>query len=196
VKKIMKKLILIIALVLMLTMSAFAGVIGVYDLTGYYSSNFDFRGFLASPEVDTPPKMCAWMEANFIHTRHTAAYTPYQQWIYKTKGDCNDMSTFFLYYFFENFSGKHVKQIYIRCNENTAHMISAYYWYWVGPFYYTSNQHHYGPFDSYADCVADWDSRNSKHSVKWYNIYDYDLNLVQSSKSPTGVPDIAPSCLE
>lgn len=181
----MKKTLLIIALVLALTTSAFAGVIGVYDLTGYNDTHADFLSFLESmPDIYN---MHLWMQDNFTQNYHAAAYTPYQQWIYKN-GDCNDMSTFVLYYLKVHFYCSY-KQVYIRCNENVAHMIA------VEPhgLWYTSNQELYASFGSIADCVADWDSRTSNYSVKWYNVYDYDLNFIQSSKSPAGVPDIAPA---
>ena len=188
----MKKIILIVALVLALTTSALAGVIGVYDLTGYSDTHANFLNFLDS--ILSPFALCDWMQANFTWKYHAAAYTPYQQWLYKTNGDCNDMSTFLLYYYSRHASTSQIKQVYIRCNENAAHMLAI--WGGYGTYWYSSNQYDYGTFGSIAACVADWDSGASNYSVKWYNIYDYDLNLIQSSKSPAGVPDIAPSCLE
>lgn len=185
----MKKLILIIVLVFVLTMSAFAWVPGVYDLTGYRDTHADFTAFLkAMPDIYN---MHLWMEDNFVWKYHVGAYSPYQQWLYRTKGDCNDMSTFVLYYLKVHFYCSY-RQVYIRCNENVAHMLA------VEPhgIWYTSNQDLYASFNSIAACVADWDNRTSKYSVKWYNVYDYDLNLIQSSKRPAGVPDIPPSSLE
>jgi len=180
VKKQMKKLILIIVLVFVLTTSAFAWVPGVYDLTGYRDTHADFIAFLKS--MPTIYHMHLWMEDNFVWKYHAGAYSPYQQWLYKTKGDCNDMSTFVLYYCKVWFYAKY-QQVYIRCNENAAHMLVVA----NNGQWYMSNQNLYGNLGSTAACVADWDNRTSKYSVKWYNVYDYDLNLIQSSKSPAGV---------
>lgn len=187
----MKKLLLIVVLVLVLTTSAFAWVPGVYDLTGYESTNQEFLDLLDS--ILSPFALCDYMQANFTWNYHAAAYIPEQQWIYEN-GDCNDMSTLMLYYYSRHATTSQTKQVYIRCNENVAHMLAI--WGGYGYYWYSSNQYDYGLFGSIAACVADWDSRTSKYSVKWYNIYDYDLNFIQSSKSPPGVPDMAPSCLE
>lgn len=185
----MKKLILIVILVLALTTSVFAWVPGVFDLTPYNDTHEDFLNFLKNmPDIYN---MHLWMEDNFIRVDHDPYYTPYQQWVYKTTGDCNDMSTFVLYYLKVHFYCKY-KQVYIKLSNGKAHMLA------VEPYgiWYTSNQGLYASFDSIAECVADYDESVSA-SVLWYNVYDYDLNFIESSKSPAGVPDVPPtSCLE
>jgi len=187
----MKKIILIVALVLALTTGAFAGIIGVYDLTGYHDRHTDFIEFLKP--FYSPFALSDWMKVNFTWKKHDPAYTPYQQWIYKN-GDCNDMSTFILYCWARHANTSYMKQIYIRCNEDAAHMIAILV---SGSVYvYFSNQYYYSGFNSYAACVKHWDDNDSRYSVKWFNVYDYDCNLIQSSKSPAGVPDIPPSSLE
>jgi hypothetical protein len=183
----MKKLILIVALVLILSTSAFATLM-VYDLTGYNATTPELSAlFWATPNVSS---LSTWMQANFDHTPHFLAFTPVQQFITKNQGDCNDMSTFVLYFWARKFGSSGVKQVFIRLNEGflLSHMLA------VGSSgtWYTSNQYYYSGFGSIAACVADWDRINTSYSVNWYNVYDYDLNFISSSKSPAGVADGAP----
>jgi len=181
----MKKLILIVALVLILSTSAFATLM-VYDLTGYYDTTPELSTLFYN--TSSVYNLSIWMQANFTWKYHFSAFTPVQQFINKNLGDCNDMSTFVLYFWARKFGSSGVKQVYIRCNENVSHMIA------VGSSgtWYTSNQYYYSSYSSIGACVQAWDNSDSRYTVNWFNVYDYDLNLISSSKSPAGVPDIAP----
>ena len=165
----MKKILVILILILL------TGC-GIYDLTNFILPNDEeFTTIVVS--LDTPQKICKFMEENFEHKLTWTAYSPYQMWLLNTKaGDCNDYATFAI--FVAHYHGYEVYQIKIHANYEslvwTYHMLGVFVE--DGKYNYSSNWEYYPiQVDTFEEIVNHYIK-----DIKLYGffVYDYDYNLV------------------
>jgi len=161
----MKRILLIIMVCLLLSGC------GIYDLDNFVTPN-DTEFIAVIDSLDTPEKICQYMQDNFIYKYHSI-YDPDPYTLWQTKkGDCNDMATFGTWV--ANYHGYTTYQIQIFFNDT---LISHYIGVFVEDGKYTSSSN-YGYYkwrcESFKEIVA-------VHSNCWkkYKVYDYNNNIIE-----------------
>lgn len=175
----MKRILILVILIAFLT-----GCSTIYDLTNFIVP--DDEEFIAVIEsLDTPKKICAYMDENFEWEFRVLAYSPYQMWLENVKkiiksvlfkvGDCNDMSCFAA--FAANYHGYTIYQIRVEFKETlVGHFLCVFVE--EGKYTYSSNTNYYPIFvDSFEDIVLHYFERATKE-LRSYKVYDYNMNLV------------------
>jgi hypothetical protein len=109
---------------------------------------------------------------------HVLAYSPYAMWLANKAGDCNDYATFAI--FVANYHGYETYQILLYYyNEESSHMLGVFvegkYTYSSGWFYYNLQA------DNFKE-IVDYDCWLTGRKLKYYKVYDYDMNLIDSGK--------------
>lgn len=146
---------------------------GLFNLTDWVMP--DDKEFIAIIEtLNTPKKVCKYMEDNFEWKLHWSSYSPYQMWLANVKfkaGDCNDMSCFAV--FVAHWHGYEVYQIYIVDTSFYSHLLGVFVE--NGGYTSSSNTEYYSwVCESFEDVVNI--HRNNYIS---YKVYDYENNLIE-----------------
>lgn len=171
----MKKIFLIMSLIVCLAM---AGCSLIYNLTNFTIPND--TEFLATIEsLNTPQKICKYMEDNFEWEFHTFSYSPYQMWLanVKTKaGDCNDYSCFAI--FVANYHGYETYQIRLTYfNEKYGHMLAVYVE--NNRYNYSSNMY-YCPIQVFSfEQIIYQHCLTVNKKLKKYRIYNYNMEVIE-----------------
>ena len=161
------KIILIILVLVLLTGC------GIYDLTNFVLPNDEeFTSIILG--LDTPQKICNYMEENFEYKLAWTAYSPYQMWILNTKaGDCNDYSTFAI--FVSNYHGYEVYQILIYYDNGTSHMLGVFV---EGKFTYSDVWvYHPVQVDTFRE-IVEHHCYISDRKFKSFKVYDYNMGII------------------
>jgi hypothetical protein len=175
----MKKIILIVALVLALTMSAFAN--DYYNLSNWTPPHDTaFYGFVNS--MASPVNLASWIASNCIYQiNYAGVLSPYEFWKNKI-GDCSEAAALSSYVGHQG--GRVTYQVYILYTDGKAHRIcihriDTYYGYLS--FYGAGACAFYGFYNnfSFKKCVEDWDSK-TPHTVKSYKVYDWYGNVIET----------------
>lgn len=149
---------------------------GLYNLSNFTLPN-DLEFLAVVNELDTPEKICSYMEENFTYEYHSLyAFDPYILWKIK-KGDCNDFATFGT--FIANHHGYEVYQVFIYFKKTlVSHIIAVYVE--NGKYNYSSNTQ-YLPinFSTFKEVVEHYDKFDYTYEVKNYKVYDYEMNLIE-----------------
>lgn len=167
----MKKIILLSIILIFLT-----GCSGLYNLSNFILPN-DSKFLDLIEDLDTPKKICKYMEDNFSQKLNIFnPLTPYQLFLIK-KGDCDDFSNFAV--FFANWHGYETWQIKIyHKNSIIKHFIAVYkedgkYNFSEGQCYIFREATNFEEIVKYDCCLQnkDWSK---------YIIYDYDMNIIET----------------
>jgi hypothetical protein len=168
----MKKIFILILLTIFLTGC------GIFNLSNFVMPD-DLEFLEVIKELDTPEKICAYMEENFIYEAHLFyAPDPYTLWKNK-KGDCNDFSMFGI--FVANFYGYETYQIIMSFKGIILeHYIGVYKE--NGKYNYSDLQD-YIPInvDTFKEIVL-YCADTFKYELKNYKVFDYDNNLIEKGK--------------
>ena len=138
--------------------------------------NLEFLAVVES--LDTPEKIGNYMKENFTYKRHYFyAPSPYMLWKLR-EGDCNDFTTFGI--FVANYHGYITYQINIWLERiKDTHYLGVYIE--NNKYTYSSNMAYYPIYvDTFEEVVRDWEGNQSKYQVKSYEVYDYDLNIIET----------------
>lgn len=131
--------------------------------------------------LDIPQKIGEYMRVNFDYEFHSF-YKPDPYFLWKTqKGDCNDFSTFAV--FVANYHGYETYQIRIEFNKTVVgHYLAVYV---DGDEYtYSSNMFYYSVyFLEFEDIVENYMSKFPEKNVRYYKVYDYEMNLIEEGKN-------------
>ena len=168
----MKKL-----LILFILLTIFLSGCGLYNLNNFVLP--DDAEFLALiQELDTPLKICQYMEDNFESEIHLSYdLTPYQLFITQ-KGDCKDMSDFAK--FIANYHGYETYQILISYKDITDnHIITVYKE--NNKYNFSDNQYYCFANSSNFRLLVDIDSIITTSDWLSYEVYDYNMNLIEQS---------------
>ncbi|MCK4448731.1 MAG: hypothetical protein KAW56_16820 [Candidatus Marinimicrobia bacterium] len=153
----------------------------VYNLTNFTIP--DDENFIKVIEsLDTPKKICAYMEDNFEWEFTTFAYDPYTMWLINTKaGDCNDHSTWAI--FVAHYHGYEVYQIKVWADYEgypswVFHLLGVFVE--DGKYNYSSNWRYFPiQVDTFREIVdhhiGTWDVKLYK-----YKVLDYEMNIIES----------------
>lgn len=165
----MKKVILLIIILIFLT-----GCSGLYNLSLFTIPNDN--GFISLIQgLDTPEKICQYMQDNFIFELNTFLLDPYQLYVTR-KGDCNDFAIFGV--FFANCHNYETYQIAIFDEDiRYNHCLAIYkennsYNFSDNQHYFTINAINFKEIVEYDYCLR---------GNKWikYKVYDFDMNIVE-----------------
>lgn len=152
----MKKYIIILILIA-LTLTG----CGIYNLNSFVLPN-DLEFIQTIEQLDTPEKIGQYIYNNFTYEAHPYnVLSPYSMWKTK-KGDCNDISTFAV--FVANYHGYKTYQVFFYGDIN--HAIAVFIE--DGQYTYISDNKYY-PIDF----------RENINNYNYYEIYDYEMNLVK-----------------
>ena len=169
----MKKL-----LILLILSVLFLSGCGVYNLN-YFVMPDDDEFLALIIELNTPRKICQYMEDNFTYEVHSHyAPTPYVIW--KTgKADCNDYVTFAQ--FIANHHGYetyHLLVTFTYNDEKTKHSLGVYL---ENDKYNYSNCTYYCLLNatSFEDIVIHNFRPPCESEVISYEVYDYNNNLIE-----------------
>jgi len=94
-------------------------------------------------ELDTPKKICDYMEENFTYKNHDGKWTPYELYLSEW-GDCGDFATFGCY--FAHYHGYETYFIRAWYSDDLSHGIAVYV-YENGHYEFSSNTEYF-----YHDC--------------------------------------------
>ena len=159
----------------LILLTIFLSSCGTFNLD-YFVMPDDAEFLTIIQELNTPEKICNYMEDNFTFTFHEF-YTPDPYTFWKLKeGDCNDFSTFAV--FVANYHEYETYQIYIYFQTgNEFHAIAVYKEY--GKYTYSSNKSYYPIYtNSFKKCVFHY-FLYSDRKLKSYKVYDYENNLIE-----------------
>ena len=177
IKKNLTKIALVIGLVLVLTITAFA----VFDLTGYNSNTVNN----AMASYDHPSEIVSYMASHFTYKSHSTSWSPEQFYINKW-GDCNDFATYGIYcaYKVAGMSKESLYQVRIRYTDGVQHVLAIYALYPTFPefnFGYSSNGNYYHSksFRNWFECVDNYLTYHTSKTAVWADCYSYDYNLMQ-----------------
>ena len=144
----------------------------IYDLTNFTVPN-DEEFLAVINSLDTPKKICKYMEVNFTYESNLFAYTPYQMWVLNRAGDCNDYATWAI--FVAHLHGYEVYQIVVYASYG-KHMLGVFV---EDGYSYSDNQFYK---DIHAETFQEIVNHHAKvWGVKVYNykVYDYDMNFIE-----------------
>lgn len=128
--------------------------------------------------LHTPEKICNYMQDNFNYKENFYNDPdPYQLWLIK-EGDCDDMSAFAT--FCANYHGYLVYQIHLYFKGACiCHSLAVYLE--NNKYTYSSNQNYYPIYASnFDDIVLDY-FEHDKRVINYYEIYDYNMNLIEKN---------------
>lgn len=173
---IMKKLFVLILLTVLL-ITSLSGC-GLYNLNNFVLP--DDAEFLALvQELDTPQKICNYMEDNFTYEFHIYTLDPYTLWQTK-KGDCLDFATFAV--FIANCHGYETYQIRISFNSLLKHRIAVY----VedeGLSFSDCQCHSYYLSKTYFDNFKEIVNYDCEYNIgkEWskYIVYNFDMQVIE-----------------
>jgi len=165
----MKKIILLIIILIFLT----AGC-GLYNLDNFILP--DDSEFLALiEELNTPKKICKYMEDNFsIKLNISKPLNPYQLFLIK-KGDCDDFSNFAV--FFANYYGETYQ---IKIYHKTAflrHFIAVYKE--DGKYNFSEGQCYIFREATNFEEIVEYDCCLQRKDWSKYIVYDYEMNIIE-----------------
>jgi len=141
---------------------------------GLYQEDPEFVNLVY--QLDSPKKICQYMENNFSYKVLNAPHSPYQTYLSK-EGDCGDHAVFASC--IANFHGYENNYVYIEWTNDDGHAIVVYN---MGEHYtYSSNQLYFSQsFNSILECVnhcaSEFSSDGyilSKYEVFDWNYYNY-----------------------
>lgn len=152
---------------------------GLYNLN-LFTIPDDIEFFILIQELDTPRKICQYMQNNFEYEPHPyMLLTPHQLYMSK-KGDCNDFATFATFIadyhgyktflvkiYYKNYAVNHYLAIY---KENDLYNFSD------TQYYFSVN------YDNFYDIVKfDGQQIYEYYGYIWsrYIIYDYNMNVIE-----------------
>ena len=183
-EKIMKKLMIIGALILALCVGLLVGC-GSADMYVFDLSNVFYKGAGFAESINTlntPQKIGNYMATNFDYEKHPYnTQSPWQTWD-SEKADCNDASEFFTYACLVHNIGRNYQypkglQIYLTRTDKKGHTLGLYwdgsYWDYTSVFSYRNVNK-----STFAQIVQDYDDSVSAGVVD-YIVYDFALNVVQ-----------------
>lgn len=170
----MKKIILSIIILIFLTGCGF------YNLDNFVlPDDEEFLEVINS--LDTPRKICEYMEDNFEFRINRPLWSPYQTWLANIEGkagDCNDYSTFAI--FVAHLHGYEVYQIGIWVKEDLiikGHALGVFVE--NGKYNYSNKtSYYYIQMNEFRYIVMDWYYRTRKNWIS-YTVYDYNMNIVE-----------------
>jgi len=168
----MKKALLIIFI---LSIIFLAGC-GIFNLN-YFVMPDDAEFLALITGLDTPEKICRYMQENFAWEYHFSNYSPYQLWLANTKtkaGDCNDFACFGV--FVAHWHGYETYQITIKLKgQNIGHALAVYVE--DNKYTYSTNEFYCPIFaDSFKEIIIDCGAENLYSS---YKVYDYAMKVVE-----------------
>lgn len=146
--------------------------------SGLYNLNYfilpDDAEFLALiQELDTPRKICQYMENNFEYEPHTFYIPdPYILWQNK-KGDCNDFATFAV--FVANYNDYETYQIRIFLDSLFIHRIAIFI---EDKLSFSDNFWYFYGFNNFKEIVK-YDCYMQNEIWLKYIVYDYDMNIIE-----------------
>jgi len=150
---------------------------GIYNLGNFTLSN-DVEFLTLIQKLDTPRKICQYMNDNFIYKKHLY-YTPDPYVLWKTKkGDCNDMATFAQ--FIAEYHGYKTYLVRIKySNFWNDHCIAIYNF--NGCLHFSDNQYYVSTgYSNFRDIVK-IDTLLYQPIYIWssYIVYDYNNNIIE-----------------
>jgi len=164
---------LIVLLIVLLLLSSGCGI---YNLE-YFVIPDDAEFIAVVESLDTPKKICAYMEENFTHKLTIFAYTPYQMWLLNTQdkfGDCNDYATWAV--FVAHYHGYEVYLILVDASYKYSHVLGVF----------MEDGYSYSDNWSYNNIEANTFKEIVDHHIKkWgaelygYKVYDYENNVIE-----------------
>ena len=169
----MKKL-----LVLFVILTLFLSGCGIYNISSFVLPD-DSEFIALIEELDTPYKICEYIQDNFTYEEHVyTLLTPYQLYTRKN-GDCDDCSNFAV--FIANYHGYETYQIAIYfLGDKYKHFVAVYkeekYSFSDNGDYFTGKYN----YNSFLEIVNYECYLRDKTWIK-YIVYDYDMNIVESN---------------
>jgi hypothetical protein len=176
-KKLLKNFVLVVVLGLLLLSAGCGGTSDYYDLSSYSpEGNGAFTSFVNSHT--TPSSVASWINSNCTWQYSTSVKSPYNFW--KTKvGDCSEAGA--LSSWCGHASGYPTFQIYITYTVDKAHRLCVWNVPHTSTYKYTSftnsGCYWYGDFNSFAECVANWDTHTT-YTVDDYVVNNWENNVV------------------
>lgn len=158
----MKKIIGLILIMLILS-----GCNVVYDLDNFVMPD-DTEFMQVVQELDTPEKICCYMEDNFIYQLHLLySPSPYRLWQTK-KGDCNDFAVFGK--FIAGYHGYETFLVMIYFTDNIlSHAITVYQG--NRGYTYSSNWEYFPLYVESIDKVIEhYQINDRRYSVRRYEV--------------------------
>jgi len=172
----LKKIILLITILIFLS-----GCGIIYNLNNFNIPD-DIYFINVIDNLDTPEKICQYMEDNFNCQFNFFAFSPYQMWLANIKnkaGDCNDYSCFAV--FCADWHGYGTYQINITFkNENYTHFLAVYVE--NGKYNYSSNWFYFPiQANNFKEIVEHHCWKNNR---KWifYGVYNYRMEIIEKGK--------------
>lgn len=166
--KIMKKIVLSIIILIFLT-----GCSGVFNLDNFVIPD-DLEFIALIEELNTPEKICNYMEDNFECEKNYKALSPYNLFLNK-KGDCNDFALFAI--FMAHYNDYETYQIFMKFpfwvyETSAGHVIGVFK---EGSFYNISDTIYYIECNrkTFKKIMELYPNYNS------YVVCDYDGNIVE-----------------
>lgn len=159
----------------LILLTVFLSGCGFYDLSNFTLPN-DLEFLAVVEELNTPKKIVDYMQDNFEYEPH-AIYAPDPYTLWKTKrGDCNDFSTFAV--FVANYHGIKAYQMFIYFKNNLFnHAIAVYEE--NGKYDYSNNKAYYPiQVSTFKEVVEHYLSFSDEYELKNYEVYDYEMNIV------------------
>ena len=170
----------IIIIILFLGLVLLTGC-GIFNLSGFVMP--DDLEFLAVIEsVNTPKKICNYMEGNFEWELHVLNYSPYQMWLANTRtkaGDCNDMSCWAI--FAANWHGYETYQIWVFFKGAiVSHLLGVFVE--NGKYTYSNNQYYHPIYvDNFSDIVEHYFNGIEKE-LSHYKVYNYNNDIIEEGR--------------
>ena len=148
---------------------------GIYNLN-LFTLPDDVEFLALIEELDTPEKICDYMQDNFTY-KETTFYNlnPHNLWLIK-EGDCGDFSTFGI--FIANYHNYKTYYILIYFKDTSDyHQLSIFIE--NGKYTYSNNRFYHPLYAlSFNEIVLDFLTYYSRE-LKSYKVYDYDNNLIK-----------------
>ena len=170
-KKILNKIIIGIAMLLSLTGCLF------YNLNFVMPNDTKFLAIIES--IDTPEKICNYMEENFEWEFHLLSFSPYQMWLVNVKartGDCNDMSNFAVWVAHHHEYEVYQVHVYYE-GEFISHLLGVFVE--DGKMNYSSNTVYWKLQTSSFKEIAEHNCYKFCKQLRKYKVYNYNMNTIE-----------------
>lgn len=152
-------------------------ILFIFLLSGcIYNPTVEFSNLVE--ELDTPYKICQYMQDNFEIELHDITLTPYELYLIQ-KGDCDDFSTFAV--FIANYHDYKTYQIkiYYKDVKNSCHQIAVYK---ENKYSFSDNQLYFSAtYNTFLEIVEyDCALRIYPYNIwRKYIVYDYNMNIIE-----------------
>ena len=173
---------IIVALTIFLLFATTISCSPVYNLNNFVLPD-DVKFLAVVESLNTPEKICKYMDDNFDWEFYALSYSPYQMWLVNSyqkkisskKGDCNDYSCFAV--FVAHYHGYETYQIFVSYyDEKYAHILGVFV---EGSYTYSSNWYYFPiKVNSFKE-IVEHHCFVTDRKLKFYRVYDYEMNFIQ-----------------